>query len=135
MGVVAEDGQVSTTPEVAGSLVVRLPLPPGTFPTLWNNDDGYVKGYMSTYEGFYASGDAGTIDVDGYVTVLERTDDVMNVAAHRLSCGAIEASVKEHPDVNDCAVVGASCDLKGQVPVALVVLMVGVAKQDADIAH
>jgi len=88
---------------------------------------------MSFYEGYYSSGDAGFIDADGYVTVLERTDDVINVSAHRISCGAMEATIKGHPDVNDCAVVGAACPVKGQVPVALVVLMDGVERPHADV--
>jgi len=128
------EGEVTREPDVAGPLVVRLPLPPGTFPTLWNNDDGYKKSYMSAFEGCYATGDAGTIDGDGYVTVLERTDDVINVAAHRLSCGALEASIKEHPDVNDCAVVGAADALKGQVPLALIVLMDGVTRTPKEVS-
>jgi len=130
-----EEGKAVTEPNVPGPLVVRLPLPPGTFPTLWNNDEGYKKSYMSTFEGCYATGDAGTIDADGYVTVLERTDDVINVAAHRLSCGALEASIKEHADVNDCAVVGAHDAIKGQVPVALVVLMDGVQRAHSEVTQ
>mmetsp|Transcript_25985 Transcript_25985/g.78295 ORF Transcript_25985/g.78295 Transcript_25985/m.78295 type:complete len:397 (+) Transcript_25985:1103-2293(+) len=129
-----EDGADVTEPDAPGALVAKLPLPPGAFPTLWNNDEGYTNGCMSAHQGFYTTGDAGAVDADGYVTVLERTDDVMNVAAHRLSCGAMEASVKEHPDVNDCAIVGAADDLKGQVPLVLVVTMGGVQKTHAEIA-
>lgn len=135
VGVRDGEGNEIMEPDVPGSLVVRLPLPPGTFPTLWNNEEGYVKGYMSTHKGFYSTGDAGVIDADGYVTVLERTDDVINVAAHRLSCGVLEASIKEHPDVNDCAVVGAADPVKGQVPVALVVLMAGVDRSHDDLVR
>jgi len=124
--VLTEEGQAVLEPGVPGPLAVKLPLPPGTFPTLWKNDEGYKKAYMTSFEGYYETGDAGTVDADGYVTVLERTDDVISVAAHRISCGALEASVKAHPDVNDCAVVGAADALKGQVPVALVVLQDGV---------
>eukprot|EP00747_Dinoflagellata_sp_TGD_P184926 gnl/TRDRNA2_/TRDRNA2_41045_c0_seq1.p1 gnl/TRDRNA2_/TRDRNA2_41045_c0~~gnl/TRDRNA2_/TRDRNA2_41045_c0_seq1.p1 ORF type:complete len:682 (-),score=137.67 gnl/TRDRNA2_/TRDRNA2_41045_c0_seq1:77-1972(-) len=105
-----------------GTLAVKLPLPPSCFPTLWNNDQGYIDGYMSLFPGYYASGDAGVIDADGYVTVLERTDDVINVAAHRLSTGTIEAVVKAQPGVSDAAVVGTEDEQKGQVPIALVVL-------------
>lgn len=130
-----EDGKEVTGTGVPGPLVIRLPLPPGTFPTLWNNSEGYVRSYMSAHEGCYTTGDAGTIDADGYVTVLERTDDVINVAAHRLSCGALEASIKEHPDINDCAVVGAADHIKGQVPLALVVLMDGVSRSHDDLAR
>jgi len=135
LAVVDDDGKAVTEPGVPGPIVARLPLPPGTFPTLWNNDEGYKRAYMSTFEGCYATGDAGTIDADGYVTVLERTDDVINVAAHRLSCGTLEASIKAHPDVNDCAVVGAHDDVKGQVPVALVVLMDGVHRDQSAVAQ
>jgi len=133
IAVCGADGKALAEPNVPGPLVVKLPLPPGTFPTLWKNDEGYARSYMSAFEGCYETGDAGVIDEDGYVTVLERTDDVINVAAHRLSCGALEASIKEHSDVNDCAVVGAVDALKGQVPVALVVLMDGVARPHEDI--
>jgi len=128
-----ETGCLVTEPDVPGPLVIRLPLPPGCFTTLWSNDMGYVQSYLAAYEGYYATGDAGTIDGDGYVTVLERTDDVMNVAAHRLSCGTLEASIKEHPDVNDCAVVGVADEIKGQMPIALVVLMDGVERAHVDI--
>jgi len=130
-----EDGSVLQEPNVPGSLAVKLPLPPGTFPTLWNNRDGYIRSYMSTFPGCYETGDAGTIDQDGYVTVLERTDDVINVAAHRISCGALEASIKAHPDINDCAVVGALDPVKGTVPLALVVLMDGVTKEHGELSQ
>mmetsp|Transcript_86826 Transcript_86826/g.218572 ORF Transcript_86826/g.218572 Transcript_86826/m.218572 type:complete len:660 (-) Transcript_86826:171-2150(-) len=114
-----------------GTLAVKLPLPPSCFPTLWNNDSGFIDGYMSLFPGYYASGDAGVIDAEGYVTVLERTDDIINVSAHRLSPGRIEAVVKAQAGVSDAAVVGASDDLKGEVPLALVVLNSdGMAKAD-----
>jgi len=105
-----------------GTLAVKLPLPPSCFPTLWNNEKGYINSYMTLFPGFYATGDAGVIDADGYVTVLERTDDVINVSAHRLSTGTIEAVVKAQEGVSDAAVVGALDATKGQVPLALVVL-------------
>jgi propionyl-CoA synthetase len=105
-----------------GNLAVKLPLPPSCFPTLWNNDQGYVDGYLKAFPGYYATGDAGVIDEDGYVSVLERTDDVINVAAHRLSTGTIEAVVKAQAGVSDAAVVGVVDETKGQVPLALVVL-------------
>lgn len=133
--VMDEDGQPTSEADVPGPLAAKLPLPPGTFPTLWNNDAGYVKSYMEFYKGYYSTGDAGFVDADGYVTVLERTDDVINVAAHRISCGSLEASIKAHPDVNDCAVVGAACPVKGQVPVVLVVLMDGVTHTHAEVAQ
>jgi propionyl-CoA synthetase len=115
-----------------GTLAVKLPLPPSCFPTLWNNDQGYIDGYMTMFPGYYATGDAGVIDSDGYVTVLERTDDVINVAAHRLSTGSIEAVVKAQIGVSDAAVVGTIDEQKGQVPIALVVLnSEGIAKEAA----
>jgi len=135
IAIMGEGDKAVTEPDVPGPIVARLPLPPGTFPTLWNNDEGYKRSYMSTFKGCYATGDAGTVDADGYVTVLERTDDVINVAAHRLSCGTLEASIKAHPDVNDCAVVGAHDTIKGQVPLALVVLMDGVHRDHGDVAQ
>ncbi|CAK9043786.1 unnamed protein product [Durusdinium trenchii] len=130
---VVDDHGRPTTANTPGSLLVRLPLPPGTFPTLWKNDAGFVKSYMETYPGYFYTGDAGVIDQDGYVTVLERNDDIINVAAHRLSCGQIEAAIKAHPDVNDCAVVGAADPIKGQVPLALLVLNDGLSKDPEDI--
>ncbi|GAB5360597.1 hypothetical protein AAMO2058_000641100 [Amorphochlora amoebiformis] len=106
----------------SGSLAIKLPLPPGSFINLHNDEKRYQE-YFSEFSGYYSTGDAGVIDTDGYVTVLERTDDVINVAAHRLSSGQIEEAIKSHPAVNDCAVVGAHHSLKGQVPVAFVVLI------------
>jgi len=114
-----------------GTIAVKLPLPPSCFPTLWNNDKGYVEGYLELYPGYYATGDAGMIDADGYVTVLERTDDVINVAAHRLSTGQIEAVVKAQAGVSDAAVVGAADPTKGQVPVACVVVSCSAAETPA----
>lgn len=118
--VAAEDGSGDGH---GGALVAKLPLPPGTFPTLWNDAARYKQAYFSSHAGYYTSGDVGVIDDDGYVTVLERDDDVMNVAGHRLSSGTIEAAIKAHEAVNDCAVVGAADPIKGQVPLAMVVLM------------
>lgn len=123
-----EDGSPATEPGQVGDIVIKLPLPPGTFPTLWNNDEGYKEQYMDKYPGFYLTGDAGFIDADGYVTILERTDDVMNVAAHRLSAGTLEAVIKAHPDVNDCAVIGVADPLKGEVPIVLFVLNADVTR-------
>lgn len=126
--VLDDHGVPVNVPNQAGSLLVKLPLPPGTFPTLWKNDAGFLKSYMEAFPGYFSTGDAGVIDEHGYVTVLERSDDIINVAAHRLSCGQIEASIKAHPDVNDCAVVGAADPVKGQVPLALLVLNDGLSK-------
>ena len=111
-----------------GSIVVKLPLPPGTFATLWNADDRYVSAYFKRFPGYYESGDAGYINKDGYVFVMARTDDVINVAGHRLSTGAMEEVLANHPDVAECAVMGVRDDLKGQLPVGLVILNSGCEK-------
>jgi propionyl-CoA synthetase len=108
-----------------GNIVVRLPLPPGTLPTLWGDDDRYVSSYLSAFPGYYATGDGGYVDDDGYLYVLGRTDDVINVAGHRLSTGVMEAVVAAHPAVAECAVIGVADDLKGQAPRAFVVLKSG----------
>jgi len=100
---------------------VKLPLPPGAFSGLYGDEARYLE-YFTENPGYYTTGDAGVVHEDGYVTVLERTDDVLNVAAHRLSSGQIEAVIKSHPMVNDAAVVGAKDAIKGQVPVAFIVL-------------
>ncbi len=109
-----------------GAIAIKLPMPPGTLPTLWQDDERYVSGYLSVYEGYYLTGDGGLIDEDGYVYVMGRTDDVLNVAGHRLSTGSIEAALAGHPDVAECAVIGVHDDFKGQVPRGLVVLKAGV---------
>ena len=109
-----------------GAIAIKLPLPPGTLPTLWQDDDRYVSGYLSVYEGYYLTGDGGLIDADGYIYVMGRTDDVLNVAGHRLSTGSIEAALAGHPDVAECAVIGVHDDFKGQIPRGLVVLKGGV---------
>jgi propionyl-CoA synthetase len=109
-----------------GALVAKLPLPPGTFPTLWNAGDRFVSTYLAQYPGYYKTADAGHVDVDGYVHIMARTDDIINVAAHRLSTGEMEEVLAAHPDVAECAVVGVADDLKGQVPVGFMVLKAGV---------
>ena len=109
-----------------GSIAVKLPLPPGSLPTLWNDDARYVSSYLSTYEGYYLTGDGGRIDDDGYLFVMGRTDDVINVAGHRLSTGAMEEIISTHPAVAECAVIGVADELKGQMPLGLVVLKNGV---------
>ena len=114
-----------------GDIAIKLPLPPGTLPTLWGDDDRYIASYLSDHPGYYTSGDGGFIDEDGYVYVMGRTDDVINVAGHRLSTGSMEAVVASHPDVAECAVIGVHDDLKGQIPRAFVVLKAG-STIDAD---
>ena len=116
-----------------GSLVIKLPLPPGSLTTLWNNDDGFVETYLARYPGYYLSGDAGYFDADGYGWVMARIDDIINVAGHRLSTGQMEEILSAHPAVAEAAVVGVADALKGQVPVGLVVLKSGVAQPEAEI--
>ena len=108
-----------------GLVVVKLPLPPGSLPTLWRDDDRFVDSYMSAFPGYYLTGDGGYIDEDGYVFVMGRVDDVINVAGHRLSTGAMEAVLADHPDVAECAVIGIADELKGQVPLGFAVLNAG----------
>ena len=118
-----------------GSIVCKLPLPPGTLPTLWQAPDRFRQAYLADYPGFYKTGDAGYIDDEGYLFVMGRTDDVINVAGHRLSTGAVEEVLAEHPDVAECAVIGVHDDIKGQLPIGLVVLAVGVDRDHADVAR
>jgi len=116
-----------------GALVVQLPLPPGSLPTLWNNDQRYIESYLNEFPGYYKTADAGFIDEDGYVFVMSRTDDIINVAGHRLSTGAMEEILADHPDVAECAVLGVEDQLKGQIPVGFLVLNAGVDRENADI--
>ena len=116
-----------------GTLAVKLPLPPGCLPTLWQADDRFRDSYTTTFPGWYNTSDAGVVDAEGYVSVMSRTDDIINVAGHRLSTGAMEEVLAGHPDVAECAVIGIADGLKGQVPLGLVVLKSGVAKADAAI--
>jgi propionyl-CoA synthetase len=115
-----------------GNIVVKLPLPPGTLTTLWKNDDRYVKSYMSKFPGYYETSDGGYIDEDGYVYVMGRMDDVINIAGHRLSTGAMEEIISNHPDIAECAVFGVDDQLKGQLPVGFFVLKAGVTR-DGDV--
>jgi len=123
--VLDETGQLLDA-SVDGNIAIRLPLPPGTLPTLWNDDQRYIDSYLSVFPGYYATGDGGNVDADGYIYVMGRTDDVINVAGHRLSTGSMEAVVATHPAVAECAVIGVLDALKGQVPRAFVVLKSGV---------
>ncbi len=116
-----------------GALAVRLPLPPGALPSLWEADDQFVGTYLSAFPGFYQTADAGFVDEDGYVHVMTRTDDIINVAGHRLSTGGIEEVLAAHPDVAECAVIGIADALKGQVPLGLLVLKAGAARSAAQI--
>jgi propionyl-CoA synthetase len=116
-----------------GALAIKLPLPPGALPTLWQADDNFVRSYMSAFPGYYQTGDAGLIDADGYIHVMTRTDDIINVAAHRLSTGEIEEVLASHPDVAECAVIGVADALKGQVPLGLLVLKAGVSRSSSEV--
>jgi len=116
-----------------GALVVKLPLPPGSLPTLWNNDERFIESYLEEFPGYYKTADAGFIDADGYVFVMSRTDDIINVAGHRLSTGAMEEVLADHPDVAECAVLGVDDALKGQVPVGFLVLNAGVDRDHSEI--
>jgi propionyl-CoA synthetase len=114
-----------------GAIAIRLPLPPGALPTLWNDDERYLRSYLSAYPGYYLTGDGGHLDSDGYLFVMGRTDDVINVAGHRLSTGGMEEVLAGHPDVAECAVIGVADVLKGQVPRGFVVLKAGVDRDPA----
>ena len=122
---IVDDTGREVKPGHEGEVVIRLPLPPGAVRTLWGNDEGFVRSYLSRFPGYYHTGDSGFLDEDGYLFVMGRTDDVINVAGHRLSTGAIEAAIAAHPDVAECAVIGIPDPLKGHVPYALVVLKAG----------
>jgi propionyl-CoA synthetase len=118
-----------------GSIAIRLPMPPGCLPTLWNNDAGFEGSYLAKHPGFYLTGDAGYQDDDDYLYIMSRVDDIINVAGHRLSTGAMEEVLAAHPDIAECAVVGVADDIKGEVPVGFVVTKAGVARADADIVR
>jgi propionyl-CoA synthetase len=116
-----------------GALAVKLPMPPGSSPTLWNADERFRETYLLPYPGYYKTADAGYVDDAGYVFVMARTDDIINVAGHRLSTGAIEEVLAAHPDVAECAVIGVADELKGQLPVGFLVLKAGVERPHAEI--
>ncbi len=120
-------------PNEIGNIVVKLPLPPGTLPTLWNNESGFRDSYLSEFPGYYRTADAGFIDEEGYLSIMSRTDDIINVAGHRLSTGGIEEVLAAHPDVAECAVLGVADALKGEVPLGFVVLKAGVNRDTKEI--
>ena len=122
-------------PGEIGTLCCKLPLPPGASPTLWQAEDRYRTAYLSQFEGYYSTGDAGYIDEDGYVFVMTRVDDVINVAGHRLSTGAMEEVLAAHPDVAECAVVGVADELKGQIPLGFIVLKAGAQRTHDEITR
>jgi propionyl-CoA synthetase len=121
-------------PDQTGEIAVRLPLPPGCLPSLWRDDERFVAAYLSQHPGYYATGDGGYRDGDGYLYVMGRIDDVINVAGHRLSTGQMEEVLASHPDVAECAVIGVNDELKGQIPRGFVVLKAGVAAESAALA-
>ncbi|MEM9442280.1 MAG: AMP-binding protein, partial [Pseudomonadota bacterium] len=116
-----------------GAIAIKLPLPPGTLPTLWGADERFVRSYLATFPGYYETGDAGIKDEDGYISIMARTDDVINVAGHRLSTGGMEEVLAGHPDVAECAVIGVTDQLKGQLPVGFVCLNTGCNRDQGDI--
>ncbi|WP_293443124.1 propionate-CoA ligase PrpE [Planktotalea sp.] len=116
-----------------GAIAVKLPLPPGTLPTLWNAEERYRKSYLTQFPGFYETGDAGMIDEDGYLYIMARTDDVINIAGHRLSTGGMEEVLAAHPDVAECAVIGVTDQLKGQMPVGFLCLNTGAGRENAEV--
>ena len=116
-----------------GNIVVKLPLPPSCLPTLWNAETRFREAYLEEFPGYYKTADAGYIDEDGYLFIMSRTDDIINVAGHRLSTGAMEEVIAYHPDVAECAVIGIADDLKGQIPVGFLVLNAGVERTESDI--
>lgn len=119
--------------DTMGTIALKLPLPPGCLPTLWGSDERFHQSYLTAFPGYYDTSDAGVVDADGYVTVLGRTDDIINVAGHRLSTGGMEAVLAAHPDVAECAVIGIRDALKGEQPCGFVVLKSGVARDTAEI--
>ena len=130
--VLSDEGYQVAAGEI-GSIAIKLPMPPGTLPTLWQNDQRFVDSYLSSFDGYYETGDAGYIDEGGYIFVMSRTDDIINVAGHRLSTGGMEEVLAGHPDVAECAVIGVNDALKGQVPLGFVVLKSGTARADTEI--
>jgi propionyl-CoA synthetase len=132
---ILDDAGRELPPGAGGHIVLRLPLPPGCLTTLWNDDQGFVRSYLERFPGHYATGDGGFFDADGYLWVMGRTDDVINVAGHRLSTGAMEEVLARHPDVAECAVIGVADALKGQVPLGLAVLKAAVQRPPAEVAR
>ncbi|WGH78153.1 AMP-binding protein [Jannaschia ovalis] len=132
---VLDDAGHEVAPDTLGAIAVKLPLPPGTLPTLWHAEARFRKSYLETFPGFYETGDAGMIDADGYLWIMARTDDVINVAGHRLSTGAMEEVLAGHPDVAECAVIGVADPLKGQLPLGFVCLTKGVDRPHDEIAR
>jgi propionyl-CoA synthetase len=130
---VLDDEGAQVSDNQIGNIVIKLPLPPGCLPTLWNNDAGYLESYIDSYPGYYKTADAGFKDEDGYLWIMSRTDDIINVAGHRLSTGALEEVLAGHTDVAECAVIGVTDEIKGEIPLGLVVLKSGIERSRQDI--
>lgn len=130
--ILSEEGEQMPAGDM-GNIVIKLPLPPSCLPTLWGNDQRFIDSYLAKYDGYYLTGDAGYKDEDGYLWIMSRTDDVINVAGHRLSTGAMEEVLAGHDDVAECAVIGVADALKGQMPLGLIVLKAGVERSEQDI--
>ncbi|MDH3645069.1 MAG: AMP-binding protein, partial [Gammaproteobacteria bacterium] len=130
---ILNDDRTPAAANEIGTIVCSLPLPPGALPTLWHADERFREAYLTDFPGYYKTGDAGFVDEDGYVFVMTRTDDVINVAGHRLSTGAIEEILAAHPDVAECAVTGIRDPLKGQQPLGFLCLKAGVDRPEADV--
>ncbi|MGI9533648.1 MAG: AMP-binding enzyme, partial [Thermodesulfobacteriota bacterium] len=130
---VLDDGGHELKASNIGNITIKLPLPPGSMPTLWNNDQGYITTYLNEFPGFFETGDAGLLDEDNYLWVISRTDDIINVAGHRLSTGEMEEVLATHPDVAECAVIAVADELKGEVPLGTIVLNVGVKRPHDEI--
>jgi len=130
---IVDDGGAPVAAGQLGNVVVKLPLPPGSFPTLWQAEERFKSAYLTDFPGYYKTADAGYVDEDGYLYIMARTDDIINVAGHRLSTGGMEEVLSSHPDVAECAVIGMSNQLKGQVPCGFIVLKSGVSKSSREI--
>ena len=130
---VLDDAGLPVPDGESGNIVAKLPLPPGTLPTLWGNRQRYFDTYLSRFEGYYLSGDAGVVDENGYIWVMSRIDDVINVAGHRLSTGALEEALSTNADVAECAVIGVADKLKGEMPLGFVVLNAGADVKQEDL--
>jgi propionyl-CoA synthetase len=130
---VLDDEGLQVADQQIGNIAIKLPLPPGCLPTLWNNDAAYIASYTDTYPGYYQTADAGFKDDEGYLWIMSRTDDIINVAGHRLSTGALEEVLCSHADVAECAVIGVADELKGEIPLGLIVLKLGVGRSHEEI--
>jgi propionyl-CoA synthetase len=128
---ILDEGGKPLPANAMGTIAIRLPLPPGCFPTLWNADERFRESYLTVFPGYYNTSDAGFLDEDGYVYVMGRTDDIINVAGHRLSTGGMEEVLASHPAVAECAVIGVRDELKGEAPCGFVVLKSGVSTSPA----